>query len=164
MKAKILILLATTIVGIVIVQFACTKVSGPNSGCEFSAIPSSLILEFKKDGTIMPDSILAGVKLSYNDGGAKKYVSDFTISNLDSAYQRKGLITSREVGFLSADKNLKTYYIEYFNGWANDTLYVDYITRSPATKCVYVEKPPKFNGSILGADSAYAFDIYIINK
>jgi hypothetical protein len=166
MKTKILFVIAIMIVGTAFVLFACTKISGPNSGCQFSEVPFSLILEFRKGGVVLGDSILSGAKLSYFDGGNKKYVPDFTISNLDSGYQKKGLITSREVGFLSGDGNIKTYYLEYPNGWTKDTLYIDYLTRSPATNCVYVEKPPKFNGKVAPVDSVYDFDspVYILNK
>lgn len=160
MKLTFFISIVIFLTGMIIIP-ACKK----PSGCHWDAMPSSLFLEFRRGNNFVPDSILTGIKLSYFDGSSKKYVLDFVSSYIDSAYKQKGLIGTRDIGFLSGDSNVKTYYLEYPNGWSSDTLYVDYLTRSPATNCVYVQKIPKINGKNAPVDSTYLDGfVYIINK
>lgn|GEM_PF-6174386 len=92
-------------------------------------------------------------------------MTDFAIPQ-DASNQNKGLIASRIIGILSADNNIKTYYIEYSNGWTNDTLYVDYSPNTPATNCLYVLNRVKYNGKTCAVDDSFHLDlpVYILNK
>lgn len=141
----------------------CKKSSQPT--CKYDSIPSSLILKFTKNGNPVGDNILTNVKLSYFEGSTKKYVTDFAIST-DTVNQNKGLKASRNIGILSADNNIKTYYIEYPNGWTEDTLYVDYLPNTPSTNCVYVQNAIKVNVQMASIDSSFHFDspVFIVNN
>ena len=147
------------------ISLICCKKSNSDSQCKYDAIPSSLILKITKSGIILSDTDLGDCKLSYYDNSVKKYVSDFALSS-DTANRNKGLIASRLIGVLSADNKIKTYNIEYPNGWASDTLYVDYLPHTPATNCLYVQNSIKYNGQIAQTDSNFHFDspVYVISK
>lgn len=113
--------------------------------CEYEAMPNSLGLRITKSGTVVPDLDLLNVKLSYFENNEKKYVSDFSINNIELNNRDKGYISSRIIGILSAKNNIKTYYLEYPNGWQTDTIYVDYLLNTLATNCQYVLNPIKLN-------------------
>ncbi len=144
---------------------SCKK-STSDSQCKNVAMPSSLILRIFKNGIKTSDLILKDVKLSYYEANTKKYVTDFTINNLETSYQNMGLITTRLIGILSADDKIKTYFIEYPNSWVSDTLYVDYSPRSNTNSCQYVQQPCKNNNQQCLIDNTFNFDspVYIINK
>jgi hypothetical protein len=136
-----------------------------NNTCKYVAMPSSLILKISKSGIPVTDIILSNCKLNYLEANEKKYVTDFTLSQ-DVANQNKGLIASRLIGNLSADKGIKTFYLEYPNGWTTDTLYVDYLPHTPATNCLYIQNPLQCNGQLSSIDNSFQFDspVYKINK
>jgi len=77
-----------------------------------------------------------------------------------------GFLGSRSIGLISADENIKTYYIEYPNNWVTDTLLVDYQPRSLSTNCNYVLKSVNFNSVIPIIDTSFHFDapVYLLNK
>jgi hypothetical protein len=134
----------------------CTK--SDENVCKWDAMPDSLILKITKSGTIVSDLVLAEIKLSYYENNAKKYVKDFTIENVDTNIRNKGYISTRGIGTLSGNNNIKTYFIEYPNGWPTDTLYVDYLPNTPETNCRYVLNPVKINNTL--ADTEYSTDFY----
>lgn len=132
----------------------------------YDAVPSSLILKITKSGTVVPDLDLLNVKLSYFENNEKKYVSDFMINSNNMEVSNKGFIFTRNIGVLSAKNNIKTYYLEYPNGWQTDTLYVDYLPNTPATNCQYVLNPIKVNDilSTVYITSLFNLPVYEINK
>ena len=134
--------------------------------CMYDAVPSSLILKITKSGTVVPDLDLLNVKLSYFENNEKKYVSDFMINSNNMEVSNKGFIFTRNIGVLSAKNNIKTYYLEYPNGWQTDTLYVDYLPNTPATNCQYVLNPIKVNDilSTVYITSLFNLPVYEINK
>lgn len=144
---------------------SCKKTNSDNI-CKYDAMPSSLILKFLKNGVKVSDLILKDLKLSYYEANTKKYVSDFSINNLETSYQNMGLITTRLIGVLSADNNIKTFFIEYPNSWPSDTLYVDYSPRSNTNGCQYVQQPCKCNSQLCLIDNSFNFDspVYVLNK
>jgi hypothetical protein len=116
------------------------------------------------NGQVVPDSILSKVKLSYFEGAVKKYVADFSIAT--NGYPNMGFIGTRTIGIMSADSSIKTYYLEYANSWKTDTLFADYLSRSPATNCLYVLQTIKFNNQSTPIDTSFHFDskVYVLNK
>ena len=110
------------------------KKSSPT--CHYASVPNSLILQFKKNGQILSDSILSNVKLSYFLNGGKKYVSDFSIAT-DTNYLNMGFMGTRNIGTIS-NGNINTFYIEYPNGWDIDSVYVQlYSTFTCYKLCLY---------------------------
>jgi len=133
------------------------------STCQFASVPNSLVLLIKKNNQILTDNILKNIRLSYIENGNKKYITDLT--EAIAPYDNKGILTTRNIGTIS-NGNINTYYIEYPNDWPTDTLYVHYIPPSPATSCIYVEEPVKFNNQLAPVDTSFHFDspVYILNK
>ena len=143
--------------------FSCSKYT--KGQCEYLSIPNSLILILKKNGQIVPDSILQKTKLFYLVKDSIKFVTDFSIST-DSNYFNMGFIGTRTIGFLSGDDSIKSYYLEYPNSWSTDTLFVDYTAPFLVTDCVYILHPVKFNNQLAPVDTSFHFDspVYILNK
>jgi hypothetical protein len=135
--------------------------------CKWDDMPFSLILKLTKTDIILNDDQLNSCKLSYYKEGVKKYMSDFSLSK-ETQNQGKGLIGTRLIGLLSADSNIKTYYIEYpvTWQWKSDTLLVDYLPRTQATNCRYLQNEVKVNGQSASIDNDFHFDtpVFIVNK
>lgn len=145
--------------------FACKKTNSESS-CKYDALPNSLILKITKNGKVLDDSILADCKLYYNEGLVKKYVNDFTFNNLEAQYKGRGLISSRRIGILSADYNIKTFYIEYAQSWPVDTLSIDYLKPMPSNNCLYLQNTVNHSGVAAAVDSSFLFNspVFIIAK
>lgn len=130
-------------------------------------IPSSLFFLVVKNGTRLPDSDLDNMKLYYFKNAAKTYVSDFQRATGDGF--SLGVQTTRNAGDLSADENIKDYYLE-FAGGDIDTLYVHYrhLGKNEANNnpcfCYYSLEQVKYNGVITSPDptitqqKVYRFD------
>lgn len=160
-KNKILLVICISIS-----SFFTNCTNSKNDTCKWDAMPNSSILRITKSGIVVPDNILLNIKLSYYENSTKKYVSDFTIGNIDLNIRGNGYISSREIGFISANKNIKDYYIEYPNGWQTDTIYVDYLPNTLETNCQYVLRPIKVNDVLATVYSTIDFNltVYEVNK
>lgn len=137
--------------------------------CKWDNMPNSLALRIFKSGIAVSHEDLRKCRLSYYDKGTKKYISDFSPFNIEVSQQNTGLITTRSVGTLSADSNIKTYYIEYPNEWSIDTLRVDYLPRTQATNCLYLQNEIRVNKQPASIDSILRddfpdFQIYLVFK
>ncbi|WP_142687676.1 hypothetical protein [Chitinophaga polysaccharea] len=74
-------------------------------------------------------------------------------------------MTTRAIGSISGDQDIKDYYIEYRNGNI-DTLYVDYSDETPASNCQYIRREVRYNGKKAELDSNYSktFPVYNFDK
>ena len=144
---------------------SCSK--STDNTCKYVAIPNSLVIRITKSGVIIPYLSLLNVKLSYFENNEKKYVSDFSPDSVNLNLRDNGYIATRQIGILSAKNNIKTYYIEYSNGWENDTIYVDYLPNTPENNCVYSLNPLKVNDILATIYTTPDFGgtkVYEINK
>jgi len=106
---------------------------------------------------------LQNIKIAYLDNGIKKYLTD--VNSATDYYANSGILATRTIGIISADYNIKTYFLELPNAIKSDTLYVDYPSKSPATNCQYVLQTFKFNGKLTIIDSSFKFQpVYVLNK
>ena len=119
--------------------------------CHYVSIPSSLFFLLKKDGSRLPDSVLNNLKMSYYENSTTEYVSD--LGRATEEGYNLGVMTTRLIGDISADKNIKMYFIEYPNG-EKDTLSVDYQPPSINNGCHYNLIQVKFNGKEITPDPA----------
>lgn len=137
---------------------SCSK----SSKCHYDDIPNSLFFLLKKNGNKLPDSILNNLKLSYTEKGNKKYLVDFKRAT-EEGYDW-GIVTTRLIGVMSADQNIKNFIIEYPDG-SNDSLWVDYEAPSQKNSCHYLLKQVKFNNEIASPDSSITIQtVYLFNK
>lgn len=132
-------------------------------GCHWASVPDTLMLEFRQNGSQLPDSILQKVKISYFDNGTKKYISDLAVAS-DSTFSNLGLMGTRTIGSISSG-SINKFYIEYSNGWSKDSIYVHYIPPSEKTNCRYKQEPLKFNTHTAPVDTSFHFGspVYILD-
>ncbi len=138
--------------------------------CAFSTyeIPYSIFFLVNKDGKRISELELTNCNLYYYSKSIKKSVKDL-IRATDEFYDL-GILTSRDIGFISGEDNIKEFYLEYGNGDI-DTLYVDYksLNQEDACnhpcKCCCPLELVKFNGQIATIDSTIKVQqVYIFNK
>ena len=93
--------------------------------------------------------------LSYYENGNKKAVSDF-LPAIDG-FDTLGILTTRDIGFISGDDGIKNYLLEYPDGTTED-LFVDYryLSQAEAKKdpcvCHYPFRSINYKGKTLSAD------------
>ncbi len=133
-------------------------------------VPDSLFFIIKQNGQRLDDNTLNDMKLYFFTAGSKTYITDFIRCNNEgnfNAYDSGGQ-TTRKIGYVSGDDNIKDFYLEYSNGDI-DTLYVDYRYIGEAAYddpcyCYYPMGVVKYNGNIASPDPAitqqrfYKFD------
>lgn len=152
----ILMFLAATI----LISGSCRKRKGA------LIVPDSLFFVIKQNGLRLPDSVLNNMKLYYFKFGNKIYMPDF-IRGSEDGYNL-GVQTTRQIGHVSGDDNIKDFYLEYASGDI-DTLYVDYQYIGEAAYdhpcyCYYPMGVVKYNGNIASPDPSitqqrvYRFD------
>jgi hypothetical protein len=138
-----------------------TNCSKSKSSCRYTTPPNSLFFLLKKAGNRLPDSVLDQVKMSYYLNGNKNYVMDLVRATGEG--YNLGVLTTRSIGILSADKKIKDYYIEYANG-SKDTLFADYEAPTPATNCVYHIKQVSYNSQTASTDPNITVQtVYLFN-
>jgi hypothetical protein len=154
-----------TILFVAVISYSLTSCE-KESSCKWFHMPHSLRLRIFKSGIVVSHEDLRKCSLTYFERGTKKYISDFSPFNVITDHLNKGLISTRSIGRISADSNIKTYYIECPNGWTTDTLYVDYLPRTPKTNCLYLQNEVKVNTQSASVDiSLYPdFPTYIVDK
>ena len=117
MKYLLLIFICFSLVAV-----KCTKSrSGPQD------IPRSFFFLIKKNNVRLEDNTLNNTKMYYLKDGAKMYVSDFTraINGGELNAYDLGIQTSFRIEDISANENIKNFYLEYPNSDV-DTLFIDY--------------------------------------
>jgi hypothetical protein len=142
---------------------SCSKSRGKGP----QVIPSSLFFVIKKNGVKLDDIVLDNIKLYYFKNGNKAYISDFQRSTGEG--YNLGVQTTRNIGDISADENIKGYYLEFQSGEI-DTLYVNYrhLSENDAFNnpcyCYYPLEQVKYNGILASPDptitqqKVYRFD------
>ena len=137
-----------------VLSLSCKK--SPNT-CHWAAEPPVFFFQIKRNNHVLPDSVLSRLQLSYFSGGSKKYVSDLSIAT-DSS----GVVTSRQIGTFEN----QVFYLEYFNKFSSDTLFVSNSMPTPATNCNFATKQVKFNNLEVSATPNYLnyYNLYVFNK
>ncbi len=134
--------------------------------------PHSIFFVIKSNGARLPDSVLNNMRMYYYENNIKKYVTDFTRAVNEAGVQAYdlGIQTTRNIGFISGDENIKTYYLDYEYG-PDDTLFVNYVhlTEKQAKRdpcyCYYPLKEVKYNGVVASLDlSLNNIKAYLFNK
>lgn len=131
-------------------------------------VPHSLFFILKHNGQRLPDSTLDNLKFFYlKDDNTKNFIDDFQRGTGDG--RQLGIMTSRNIGILSAKNGIKNYYLQFPNGDI-DTLLVNYqyLSRKEADTsacyCFYPLYEVLFNGNTARLDSqitlqtVYEFD------
>ena len=142
--------------------FSCQK--APSLGCSVTNPPSSFFFQLKQNGQNLPAIIANNISIAYFDNNIKKYIVD--LSPATDYYANQGILTTRSIVLTCCGNNgIKTFYIEYANGFSNDTLYLDYSAGTPTNNCQYLFNSAKFNGQVLIRDSAFKYQpVYVFNK
>lgn len=136
----------------------CTK----TKKCQYTSPPLSFFFLIKQGGNRLPDSVLDNTRIFYFENGIKKQLSDLVRATEEG--RELGVLTTRLIGLLSADQNIKTFIIEYPVDPA-DTLYVDYVSPTPANNCLYSNNLVRFNNQVATPDPAItAQRVYVFNK
>jgi len=113
-------------------------------------VPSSLIFVIKQNSNRLDDNTLNTMQLYYFRNNIKTYMMDFQRGTGEGF--NLGVQTTRNIGFTSADDNIKDYYLEFQNGDI-DTLYVNYRhvgqneAFSNSCYCYYPLEQVKYNGN-----------------
>jgi len=151
-----------TIFGFILLISIANCSKSKSSNCQYVSPPNSLFFLLKKAGNRLPDSILNNLKLSYNESGNKKFLSDFVRATAEG--YNLGVMTTRLIGIRSADQNIKDFVIEYPNG-TTDTIYADYEPPSTNNNCLYLIKQIKYNNQISYPDPNIPQQtVYLFNK
>jgi hypothetical protein len=140
-------------------------------GCQafgVAAPPKNLYFLIKQNSQRLDDNTLNSIKLFYFLNSAKTYVQDFQRAG-DQGYNL-GVLASQQIGFNSADTNIKDYFLEFSTGDI-DTLFVDYrhYTQCQADTsschCIYPRILVKYNGQIATYDPTITQQtVYLFNK
>ena len=131
-------------------------------------IPNSLFFVIKKNNTRLSYNDLDNMKLFYFKANVKTYISDFQRGTGEGL--TLGVQTTRNIGTISADDNIKNYYLEFANGDI-DSLIVGYrhLGENDAFKnpcyCYYPLEQVSYNGKISLPDSTIIQQkVYKFNK
>ncbi len=142
-----------------IIIFLLSVIAGCAKQKKCVSPPPTFFFLIKKDAIILPYDVLNNLTISYIESGNKKYLSD--VNQATDVYANSGILLSQEIAMLSAKKSIKTYYIEYSNGFKTDTLYVDYVPN----ECGYTFKQAKFNGITSIVDNSFKYQpVYLFPK
>lgn len=129
--------------------------------------PDSIFILVKENNHRLPDSTLNRLYMVYYENGQKRYVSDF--SRGINSFESLGIMETRNIGYISADKGIKNFYLEYAAGDV-DTVYADFrrVTKEDGDNNCACEVPLvalKFNGKTAQTDSSLVdARIYIFRK
>lgn len=135
-------------------------------------VPDSLGFIIKQNGQRLDDNTINNMKMYYFKSGSKTYMPDFIrgINEGDFHAYDLGVQTTRQIGYVSGDDNVKDFYLEFINGDI-DTLYVDYQyigedAYDHPCYCYYPRGVVKYNGVVTSLDPSitqqrvYRFDKY----
>lgn len=147
-------------VGLLLTVSHCKKLE--KEKCTYVSPPASFFFLLKQSGNRLPDEELNNLKISYWEGGVKKYVSDLGRAGEDG--YTLGVMSSRLMGLLSADQNVKAFTLEYGSG-KKEALYVDYETAMPANNCVYTIREVRYNSQLVAPDPMISQQsVYLLSK
>ena len=78
--------------------------------CHYTGVPHSLFFLLNKGGNRLPDSVLNNLKISYSENGQKLFVNDVERGINEGGFNAcdLGIITTRLIGFISAEHNIKS--------------------------------------------------------
>ncbi|GAA4738547.1 hypothetical protein GCM10023229_17100 [Flavisolibacter ginsenosidimutans] len=131
-------------------------------------LPYTFYFVLKINGQRLADSTLNNLRLYYLSNGTKNYVYDFGRAGSDG--YNLGAMLTKDIGYKSADNNIKDYYLEFSNADI-DTLFVDYKHYSiceadtSACYCLYPRLSIKYNGQTASYDPAIPQQqVYLFNK
>ena len=155
------------LVSFAFISFSCSKSRGKGP----QVVPTVLFMVIKTNGVRLDDNNLNTLKLFYFKNGVKTYLSDFMRGVNEGGFNAfdLGVQGTRKIGDISADENIKDYYLEFQNGDI-DTLFVNYRhlnendAFSNSCYCYYPLEQLKFNGTVCSPDSTitqqkvYKFD------
>lgn len=141
--------------------YSCKK--SKSSKCYYSGPPPTFFFTIKQNGQILPADVLNNIKVSYFEEGIKKYVND--IYQATNYYANKGVLTTRTAGILSADHNIKTFFIEYPKNISTDTVQLDYETYKPSNNCLYTVKQVTLNNVVSVINTFFQYQpVYLFSK
>ncbi len=151
------------IVIIALLIFQVTVSCNKTNRCTYdSPPPTPLFFKVKKNSKSLSGST-DSLKLYYITNGQKKYLTD--LFQATGVLLNKEILGSSTIPILSADKDIKIFYIEYTNNWSTDTLFYDNLTFSPNTNCQYLLNAIKYNSQIPLTDTTFKYPlVYIFNK
>jgi hypothetical protein len=111
----------------IIISIICFSNCTKNEKKYPNLLPSVLFFKIIESNNKLPDTILDSLKMFYFDNNIKTYVLDFSLATNEVTYNAysEGVLATRDVGFLSGDKNIKMFYLEYPNKNL-DTLLINY--------------------------------------
>jgi hypothetical protein len=131
-------------------------------------LPQPVFMLIKEKGVRLPDQTLNRLFLTYHENGQKKYVKDF--SRGTDGFDTLGIMSSVDIRILSADKQIRDFYLEYPDGDV-DTIFADYekvAGKEAAGNSCYCTTPLKalkFNGKTAILDTSIKVaQVYLIPK
>ena len=149
--------------GFVIATSSCDK-----KQIGLQVINNSLFFVIKTNNLRLPDSVLNNLKLYYFKNNVKTFVPDFVRATGEG--YNLGVMTTRDIGNLSGDANIKAYYLEYQNS-TKDTLSINYKhvnydeAKNNSCYCYYPLLEVKYNGVSAQLDSSITQQkVYKFNK
>lgn len=128
----------------------CSK--STSNSCRYTSPPDSFFFLIKKNNDRLPDSVLNGIRISYSENGARKYLTDLTRAT-EEGYAL-GVMTTRLIGIISADQVIKDFIIEYPSTYSNEPLHIDYQSPSKNNGCAYSLQQVNYNGHAVSPDPA----------
>lgn len=166
MKNKFLLGILCILV-IILCSMKCTK-----ERCSSILVAHHVLMQLKKGGVDLPDSVKKGVKLFYYVDTDKRYLNELKIIDMPTNlnYMHGKVLDAPYIGDFSATKNIKNYYLEYANGNI-DTLFLDnqIVSCEDGLKdictCVYPVKNFNYNGKLAKLDTSVKWEIiWILDK
>ncbi|MBK8295893.1 MAG: hypothetical protein IPK91_01090 [Saprospiraceae bacterium] len=109
-----------------------------NNDCKFGPyqIPYALNFIILKNGITIDTMELNSLKISYFDNNQKKYLKEFRRGKNNGDYKAYdiGVIEVVDMGIISGDSKIKTFYVEYSN-YKPDTIFADYNSLNQEQAC-----------------------------
>lgn len=131
-------------------------------------IPYPVFLLIKEKNSRLPDNLLNQLRLFYLKENKRNYIYDFTRGT--DGYDTLGIMSTVDIGFVSADQGIKDFYIDYPSGDV-DTLFADFQnipSKDASGNYCYCTTPLielKFNGKIAIPDTSRKEQmVYLLEK
>lgn len=166
MKNRKIIVLSVSFYILITSAFTCGK------GTCADPVAHSLLLQMKKSGVDIKDSIKSNIKCFYLNGTERKYIQEFTVIDMPISlnYLHGKVVNVPYIGDKSAYNGIKNFYLEYANG-SFDTLYLDnqLVSCEDGLKdictCVAPIKNFTYNGTPVKRDTSVHWEIiWILDK
>lgn len=140
--------------------------------CSSILIAHHVLMQLKKGGVDIPDSIKTSIKLFYYVGADKRYLNELKVVDmpLNLNYNHGKVLDAPYIGDYSANSNIKNYYLEHYNGTI-DTMFIDNerVSCEDGLKdictCVAPIKNFTYNGTPVKRDTSVHWEIiWILDK